>query len=123
MELTIEPEMYSPTINDQGNYIDKVYYSKHGIFCPCGSRKDKIYESTEKFKQHMKTKAHQKWLADMNTNKANFYIKSIELEETVKQQRLIIAQLERMINTKSKTIDILTERLTPKHVPDLLTWD
>ena len=123
MELTIEPEIYSPIMNDLGNYVDKVYYFKHGLYCPCCSRNDKIYESTTKFKQHIKTKVHQKWLADMNTNKSNYYIKSIELEEIVKQQRIIMAQLERMNNIKSKTIDILTERLSPKPVVDLLTWD
>ena len=125
MDLTVEPELYAPTLDETGTYVDKVHYSKYGMMCPCGTGRDKVYESTTKFKSHTKTKHHQKWLEDLNTNKANFYVKSIELEETVKQQRIIIAQYERIIHTKSKTIDLLTERLTPKPCPmgDLLHLD
>jgi hypothetical protein len=52
-------------------------------------------------------------------------VRVIELEEIVKQQRILLAQQERVIQTKSKTIDLLTERLAPKSVPlgDLLHLD
>jgi hypothetical protein len=117
MDLTVEPELYAPSLDDAGTYVDKVHYAKYGLVCPCGARRDKVYESTTKFQQHIKTKVHQKWLEDLNANKSNFYIRVIELEETVKQQRILLAQQERVIQTKSKTIDILTERLTPKPTP------
>jgi hypothetical protein len=45
----------------------------------------------------------------------------LRLEECVKQQRIIIAQLEKEIHVKSKTIDILTERLMPP--VDLMNFD
>ena len=125
MELTVEPELYAPSLDDTGKYIDKVHYAKHGVICPCGARRDKVYECTTKFQKHIKTKIHQKWLEDLNTNKANFYVRVIELEEIVKQQRILLAQQERVIQTKSKTIDLLTERFTPKPGPvgDLLYLD
>jgi hypothetical protein len=125
MDLTIEPELYAPSLDDTGKYIDKVHYSKYGVICPCGARRDKVYESTTKFQQHVRTKIHQKWLEELNANKANFYVRVIELEEIVKQQRILLAQQERVIQTKSKTIDLLTERLAPKSVPlgDLLHLD
>lgn len=125
MELTVEPEIYAPSLADNGRYVDKVHYAKYGVICPCGARREKVYESTTKFQQHVKTKIHQKWIEDLNANKSNFFVRVIELEEVVKQQRIIIAQQERVLHTKSKTIDILTERLTPKPGPigDLLHLD
>ena len=43
MELVVEPDIYTPSINDNGLYVDKVppfNYIKKGLTCPCGSRKD-----------------------------------------------------------------------------------
>ena len=62
MELVTEPETYLPSIDDTSNYIDKIppfTTIKHGIRCPCGSRKDKVYDSHTVFSQHIKTKTHQ----------------------------------------------------------------
>lgn len=77
-------------------------------------------------KTHIESKAHQKWLADLNANKANVYVRCFELEETVKSQQIIIAQMNRQLETK--TIDILTEQLTIKSKPqspsiDLLDFE
>ena len=56
MELVTEPEIYSPSMDDTGRYIDKLpFFYKYGIQCPCGARKEKIYESKQKFKEHVKT--------------------------------------------------------------------
>jgi len=101
---------------------------KHGIRCPCGSRKDKVYDSYSVFSQHIKTKTHQKWLQNLNTNKANYYIENEELKITLQQQRIIIAKLEKELQNKSMTIDFLTQQLMSKNVSqkcvsDLLNFD
>jgi len=124
MELALEPELYIPSINDSGNYVDKVPSFRHGMTCPCGSRKDKIYDTPSKFKSHCKGIIHQKWLNDLNMNRANYYVQSVQLEDIVKQQRIVIAQFEKELHIKSKTIDLLTERLLPKQeIGDLIGWD
>lgn len=131
MELVTESDIYSPGLNEIGNYIDKIppFTSiKHGIRCPCGSRKDKIYETYSIFSQHTKTKAHQKWLEGLNLNKANYYIENEELKTTVQQQRMVIAKLEKEIQNKIMTIDFLTQQLVSKNtnqkvVSDLLDFD
>jgi hypothetical protein len=125
MELALEPETYSPSIDDAGNYVDKIPPIRHGIYCACGSRKDKLYDTTAKFRTHIGTKIHQKWMADLNMNRANFYVENIKLEDTIKQQRILIAQMEKELIMKSKTIDLLTERLIQPQKPeiDLLGWD
>ena len=130
MELIVESDIYSPTIDDKGNYIDKIpsfNNLKNGLRCPCGTRKDKTYDCASYFASHIKTKTHQKWLSDMNSNKSNFYTENVQLKETVMNQRLIIAKLEKEINVKIKTIDYLTQQLVSKEpfipVTDLLEFD
>jgi len=131
MDLTTEPETYSPSIDDAGNYIDKMppfAIIKYGLRCPCGSRKDKVYETYNVFAQHIKTKAHQKWLQNLNLNKANYYIENEDLQSTVQQQRLVIAKLEKDLQNKIMTIVFLTQQLasksmSQKEVNNLLDFD
>jgi hypothetical protein len=131
MELVTEPDTYSPSIDDNGNYIDKIppFASiKHGMRCPCGSRKDKVYETSSIFSQHIKSKAHQKWLQGLNLNKANYYIQNEDLKTTIQQQRIIIAKLEKELQNKIMTIDFLTQQLASKStnqkvVSNLLDFD
>ena len=114
MELVTEPDIYSPSIDDKGSYIDKVppfNYIKKGLVCPCGSRKDKVYESHSVFVTHTKTKAHQKWIESLNLNRSNFYVELEKSKEVISSQRLIIAKLEKDINNKIMTIDYLTQQL------------
>jgi hypothetical protein len=124
MELIVQPDIYSPSIDDNGNYIDKIpsfYYIK-GLNCPCGTRKDKSYDSYSCFSAHTKTKCHQKWLTNLNLNKANYYAENEKLKETVQNQRLIIAKLEKEIRTKIMTIDYLTQQIV-KPTANLLDFD
>jgi thioredoxin-related protein len=114
MDLTITPDTYIPSVNEQGNYIDNIPSIKNGILCPCGSRKDKIYENVAKFTAHIKSKSHQKWLMLMNQNKANYYIEMLKNKELVENQQRIIANLENQLKIKTLTIDYLTEQLTNK---------
>lgn len=128
MDLVVEPDIYSPSIDTNGNYIDKIpsfNVIKKGLLCPCGSRKDKLYETHMKFSAHIKSKSHQKWLVDINLNKVNYYVENIKQTETIQNQRLIIAKLEKDIQNKSMTIDYLTQQLQQNQcvVNNLLEFD
>jgi hypothetical protein len=132
MELVVEPDIYNPSINDSGLYVDKVppfNYIKKGLVCPCGSRKDKLYETHSVFVAHTKTKAHQKWLEGLNLNRANFYVELEKSKEVISSQRLIIAKLEKDISNKIMTIDYLTQQLhkvttsNVSNVSNLLDFD
>jgi hypothetical protein len=124
MDLTIESDRYVPNIGDDDNYIDYLPSSskfKHGIQCPCGSRKDYVFVSRPSFACHIKTKTHIKWLSELNKNKMNFFTKCEKIKEVVNSQKIMIAQMEKeiyglkqKIHIKSKTIDILTEQLISK---------
>jgi hypothetical protein len=130
MELTIDSDIYEPNTDYNGNYIDYIPPSSkfiNGLRCPCGARKDHIFDSRSSFNSHVKTKTHQKWLSELNTNKMNFYTECEKLKEVVSSQKIIIAKLEKEVNTKLKTIDYLTQQLMNKHtentVLDLLSFD
>jgi hypothetical protein len=114
MDITLTPDIYTPSVDENGNYIDMIPFIKNGLFCPCGSRKDKTYENSSKFSAHIKTKIHQKWLLVLNQNKANYYIEMIKNKEIIENQQKIIAQLEHNLQKKTLTIDYLTEQLTNK---------
>jgi len=116
MDITITPDTYTPSVNNVGNYIDNIPIIKNGLFCPCGSRKDKTYENAPKFATHIKSKSHQKWLMILNQNKANYYVDMLTNKELVENQRKIIAQLENQLHKKTLTIDYLTEQLTTKTI-------
>ena len=52
----------------------------------------------------MKTKCHQSWLKTINLNRTNYFIENMELRNTVSNQKLIIARMEKELNTKMMTI-------------------
>jgi hypothetical protein len=115
MELALEPDMYAPSINESGNYVDKVpsfHVVKKGLYCLCGSRKDKLYDNYNSFACHVKTKTHQNWLATLNLNKTNFFIENAKLTKTIHSQKIIISQQEKDISNKIRTISYLTEMLS-----------
>jgi hypothetical protein len=122
MELVVEPDIYTPSIDEQGNYIDKVNVFTKGLSCLCGSRKDKVYETHSMFSSHVKTKTHQRWLSDLNLNRANYFVENEKLKEVIQNQRLIIAKMEKEINNKKMTIDNLNMKLCPV-VTNLLEFD
>lgn len=116
MELTLEAEVYSPIVNDQGIYVDKVpAVILHGIRCPCSNRKDKTYCTKPTFNAHIKTKTHQKWVEDLNNNRANFFVENIKLNEVIKNQQQIISKLETEVKNKILTIDYLTSMIAKQH--------
>jgi len=130
MDLTIESDIYEPCMNDDSNYSDYVPPSskfKYGLRCPCGTRKEHVFDSRQSFCGHIKTKTHQKWLLDLNANKMNFFTENIKSTEIINNQKLIIARLQRENDENIKLIAHLTKKIAIKEnaniVVDLLTFD
>ena len=130
MNLSLESDIYEPNTNDDGNYVDFLPPSskfKHGLRCPCGSRKDHIFDSRQCFSLHIKSKTHLKWLLELNKNKMNFFTECEKLKEIVSSQKLIIARLEKEVNNYKNTIINLAQQLANKdhnnNIIDLLSFD
>ena len=95
MDISTTPDLYTPCVDDSGNYIDsKLVIITNGIKCPCSLNTAKIYENKKSFTNHMKTKRHQQWLEYMNNNKCNYYVENIRNLEIIKNQQFIIQRLE-----------------------------
>ena len=117
MELATEPDVYSPSIDENGNYIDKIPSFNtnalaNGLRCPCGTRKDKVYLTGPLFAAHCKSKTHEKWVQDLNNNKSNFFTENQKLRDVVHAQKIMIGKLELDVSSKNMTIGYLTHELT-----------
>lgn len=130
MELVVDSDIYAPNVDNQGNYADYLPSASkfsNGLRCPCGARKDHVFDNRQSFASHTKSKTHQKWLLDLNANKLNYYTDCERLKDVVKSQQIIIAKLEKEINAKLTTIDYLTQKLMlneTRHTDmDLLSFD
>lgn len=133
MELVVDPDIYSPSIDEHGNYVDRIppaHIVNRGLLCPCGCRKAKVYDKHAVFSTHIKTKAHQSWLVSLNHNKANYYVENERAKTTIQNQQLIIARMEKELQAKSMTIDYLSQQLiratstlTNTATTDLLDFD
>lgn len=129
MNLSLESDIYEPNIDDGGNYVDFLPPSskfKNGLRCPCGARKDHIFDSRPSFGSHIKTKTHLKWLSDLNTNKMNYFIECEKLKEIVSSQKIIIARLEKEVYTHKNTIINLAQQFAKEPTNnniDLLSFD
>ena len=120
MALATEPDTYCPNIDEHGNYADRIPSFNtaalaNGLRCSCGTRKDKVYASAAMFASHIKTKTHEKWLQDLNANKANFYIENKKLRDLVQSQKIMLGKMEVDLMNKSLNIDYLTQQLIAKN--------
>jgi hypothetical protein len=129
MELSVESDIYEPAIVN-GDYIDYIPPSSkfaHGLRCPCGTRRDHVFESRASFTIHAKSKTHQKWLSELNESKMNYYSENIKLQDTIANQKLIIARLQRENDENIKLIAHLTKKLEYRDnstlINDLLSFD
>ena len=129
MDLQVESDIYEPNINEDGNYSDYLPKSSkfiYGLRCPCGSRKDHIFDTRASFSGHIKSKTHLKWITDLNTNKMNYFTENIKLNETITNQKIIIARLQRENDENLKLIAHLTKKIEIRDNPniiDLLNFD
>ena len=128
-DLSVDSDIYEPNINSEGDYSDYLPSSskfKNGLRCPCGSRKEHVFDNRQSFSGHIKTKTHQKWLVDLNTNKLNFFTENIKLHETIVNQKIVIARLQRENDENLKLIAHLTKKIEIKENPnivDLINFD
>jgi len=113
MDLSLVPDTYVPSVDQFGNYIDKIpaFVKTVAIICPCGARREKTYTTKTSFTNHIGTKTHQAWLQSLNANKSNFFAENEANKETVRMQRLLIAQLEKELETKKVTIEYLKRNI------------
>ena len=101
MELATQADIYTPSVNDRGDFYDSVPSFGNlpaGLRCSCGSRKGHAYLNAPAFTTHTKSKAHGQWLKTLNENKGNLYRQSVRLGDTVNNQKRIIGTLQTQVS-------------------------
>lgn len=114
MDISLDADLYSPSLDATGNYVDAVPTQaqfRNGLRCPCGSRGQKAYVSNTLFTNHTKTQHHQKWLKQLNANKTNHFKENVELKETLRNQQLLLSKMEKDLNHKNWMIQYLSSQL------------
>ena len=124
MDIVTEPEMYSPNVDDIGNYIDFIPSPGiliNGVKCPCGTRINQTYNTPKKFSSHIKTLKHKKWIEILNNNKNNYFREYYNQKKIIKNQQKIIAEQNKQLTNKEEIINILIEKNSkPQIVTDLI---
>lgn len=132
-DLTLVPDNYSPSVDEHGNYYDKMpNWNNRGFYCPCGSRREKLlYDTSTKLASHIKCKRHKEWVTELNVNKTNYFQKNQELQKTIQNQQLIIAKMQKDLEKKQHQINYLLDQLSSSQTKmsssecsmDLLNFD
>ena len=108
MALITDSDIYSPGMNDEGLYIDKIPCFRdrpQGLRCPCNGN---TFCSRQSFVTHTKSGCHKNWLENHNTNRQNYFQELEQAKRLIQQQKLLIAQLEREKTDLRRTIHILS---------------
>jgi CRISPR/Cas system CMR-associated protein Cmr5 small subunit len=124
MDLAIQPEFYTATIDNHGNYVDYIpsFQMKNGIRCMCGSRKDKIYNNSNAFITHTKSQTHKSWIEYLNNNKMNYFKENREMKDIIHNQKIIIGNYEKDILSLKAVIEHLEKKKEVLTSIDLLDF-
>jgi hypothetical protein len=107
-EAQLTPDTYYPTMDEEGNYVDKIPFSfntAQGFYCPCRSRKEKIcFTRKSTLSAHFKTNNHELWIASLNLNKHNYFTENEELKKIIEGQKLQISEQAKVISKQNYKI-------------------
>lgn len=101
--LAVEAELYIPSMNNTGNYIDNIPSGNNGIRCSCTNRS---YNTRSKFQTHISTQKHVKWLEMLNSNRLNYYSESIKQRELIDNQKCIIQKQSNKLESQNSRLNI-----------------
>ena len=111
MSLITDSDDYSPSITDDGTYVDQVpsfHGRPQGFRCPCSN---KSYTTRVLLAAHIRTVTHKRWIEGLNANRTNHFADLEKERQLVKEQKLIIAQMQREIarleHEKRKFIEMI----------------
>jgi hypothetical protein len=97
MSLITDSDEYSPSIADDGTYVDQIpSFNNHpqGFRCPCSN---KSYATRTLLAAHIRTVTHKRWVESLNANRSNHFADLEKERQLVKEQKIIMAQMQRDI--------------------------
>jgi hypothetical protein len=107
MENTIEttPVKYAPKMDSETRlYSDQhIFDFTKGVICPCTA--GKTFNKKSSFQNHQKTKRHLSWIQNLNDNATNFYLQTLQQENVIKSQQLLLTRLDIQLKQKATIIE------------------
>lgn len=119
MELITTPDIYSPNIDENGNYVDYIPINIQNITCPC-SKINKTYNCKKNFSKHILTQRHNTWLINLNRNKSNHYVQYLKYRDLSTSQQKIIKKYENELSKKDVIINYLQNELINKKKENII---
>lgn len=98
--ITIQPILYELKYdNKHEKYIDNLYFSipTEGLKCPCREKSKTVFFTKTSFKNHIKTKSHQKWIININETSENnevYKYKYEELKKLLREKDILLNQID-----------------------------
>ena len=126
MSLITDSDVYSLRINNDGLYEDDIpssnyFTNEKQLKCPCNHNQ---FKSRYCLVSHTKTVIHKKWIETQNANRNNHHACLEEERKIVREQKIVIAQLQREIlqlqNEKReflRTIGFLSSNIVSRMPP------
>ena len=104
--IVVTPDIYTPNVSEEGKYVDTLtcFFPHTGILCMCTGR---AYSTRDKFTQHTKCQRHIKWLEQLNLDNKNHFRRCMQQEQTIKQQRFLIAEMEKKLAQKTPPANLI----------------
>jgi hypothetical protein len=106
--LNYTSDVYHPTTNSEGNYVDSHVNLNHFSKCGCGSSN---HFTSKTFKTHFTSDRHKKWIDYLNSEKTNHYSELVKYKKLNKQQQMVIQQQQDMITTNEIKLEQYSKKV------------
>lgn len=112
MEISNTPARYIPKMDlNTKEYTDhNIFDFTNGLICPCNNS-SKVFLKKELFYAHRKTKKHKKWLEFLGENTQNFYQETIEQQQTIRTQQMLLTELEIKLKQTETIVNYLENKV------------
>jgi hypothetical protein len=107
--FTYTSDVYQPSMDREGNYIDSYVNLSHFSKCGCGSKNN--FTNTQSFKIHFKSEIHKRWIEYLNHEKENHYAELMKYKKLNKQQQLVIQQQQDIMTTNDVKLEQYSKKL------------
>ena len=122
-DIETAPIEYTP-IKKNDIYVDSYISSATGVYCLCKPvEKIVVYHGKGALLAHFKTKCHQKWLAQLNTNPNEHNVQlckeCVHKDTTIRDLKIQVTNLQNKMvdyNLKEKRIKELTDALAEMRI-------
>jgi len=91
-ETALTPDIYIPTVGENGKYCDSKSINIPDVGLKCGCSSTKVFLSRTSIKAHFKRPIHIRWLRELDREDKNHFKELQQSKQVVKQCRKQLAE-------------------------------